>query len=102
MTTLEYAEFVEKLISTTIELFGSVSYHTYAFKPTKIKIKIYGKNYNEVEFYKFKNCCRDLSIKYKAQFEKFNIASTPQLYFCSELKTVSIKWFVNIDQWQNI
>ena len=102
MSTLEYAEFVEELISTTVEVFNSVSYHTYIFKPTKIKIKIFGKNYNDIEFYKFKNCCASLGIKYRAQFEKFNISSTPQLYFCPELKTVTIKWFVNIDQWQNL
>ena len=102
MTTLEYAQFVEQLISATVELFGVVSYHTYTFSPTKIKIKLYGKDYKEQDFYKFKSWCRDLSIRHRDQFEKFNIGSTPQIYFCSELKTVSIKWFVNINQWLDI
>ena len=51
MTTLEYAQFVEQLISTTVELFGVVSYHTYTFSPTKIKIKLYGKDYKEQDFH---------------------------------------------------
>ena len=99
MSTPEYVEFVGKLIEATADYFKDVSYHTYTCKPTKIKLKIYGKSYNEIEFFNFRDICRDLSVEYKSQFEKFNICPTPQLYFSAERKTLAIKWFVNIDQW---
>ena len=99
MSTFDYCEFVSKFIAATSDFFKDVSYHTYTCKPTKIKLKLYGKSYDEVEFFNFRDICRDLSIEYKIQFEKFNICPTPQLYFCAQRKTLTIKWFVNIDQW---
>ena len=99
MLTAEYNEFVYKLIEATSDFFKDVSYHTYTCKPTKIKLKMYGKSWNEIEFSNFRDICRDLSVEYKSQFEKFNISPTPQIYFCAQRETVTVKWFVNIDQW---
>ena len=99
MSDVEYREFVGVLLASAEEFFNDIKYFTTTVKPTKIKMIMYGEKWRKVDFFVFKDICIDLSRKFQSEFKKFNISPTPQLYFCKERQTLTVKWFVNIDQW---
>ena len=98
MITSEYNCFAKQLISSMSEFFKD-EYFTSTVSSKKIKINFFGKHRQEIDYFVFRCNCATLAHRFKAQFEKFNICFTPQIYYCSQLMRISFKWFVNIDQW---
>ena len=96
-----YEEFTERFLTDLQNKFKDIDSYKSSVSGRIIKMKMYGKEWEQVDYMCLHQICIELGRKYKSEFEIFKISDTPILYVNGEKGKVTAKWCVNIDSWPN-
>ena len=96
-----YEQFTERFLADLQSKFRDIDSYKSSVTATIIKIKMYGENWESIDFKCLHQICIELGRKYKSEFAVFKISDTPNLYVNGQKGKVTAKWCVDIDSWPN-